>query len=152
MILWCLRRSSRASPALIIMVACRFCHYRRDCRSFDFGQTVNMMSLIGLTMLLGSLPKRRFFCRLCQPGKSGRKECADAILEACSLRLRPILMTSLSTCSASPIALGIAGRGTARLWGCAGRRCYFDNFDACSRSSRLPVGRGMEGKHKPAED
>ncbi|MDD3396638.1 MAG: efflux RND transporter permease subunit [Acidaminococcaceae bacterium] len=72
------------------------------------GLTVNMMSLIGFTMLLGLVTKNAIL--LVDYTNQARERGADirtAVLEACSLRLRPILMTTLSTILGMlPIALG----------------------------------------------
>ena len=72
-------------------------------------QTANMMSLIGFTMLLGLATKNAIL--LVDYANQARERgmaIVDAILEACSLRLRPILMTTLSTLLGMlPVALGI---------------------------------------------
>lgn len=73
------------------------------------GQTANMMSMIGFTMLLGLVTKNAIL--LVDYANQQRETGADlqtAVLNACSLRLRPILMTTLSTIlGMMPIALGI---------------------------------------------
>ena len=73
------------------------------------GQTANMMSMIGLTMLLGLVTKNAIL--LIDYANQAREQGAElrqAVLDACSLRLRPILMTTISTIFAMlPIALGI---------------------------------------------
>ncbi len=72
-------------------------------------QTANMMSVIGFTMLLGLVTKNAIL--LIDYANQARERgvgIRDAILEACSLRLRPILMTTLSTLLGMlPVALGI---------------------------------------------
>ena len=72
-------------------------------------QTANMMSVIGFTMLLGLVTKNAIL--LIDYANQARERgvgISDAILEACSLRLRPILMTTLSTLLGMlPVALGI---------------------------------------------
>ena len=80
------------------------------------GQTVNMMSLIGLTMLLGLVTKTSILLvDYANQARAAGKNVRDAILEACSLRLRPILMTSLSTVLGMlPIALGIGAGAELR--------------------------------------
>jgi len=73
------------------------------------GQTANMMSMIGLTMLLGLVTKNAIL--LVDYANQAREEgvpLRKAMLDACSLRLRPIFMTTLSTILAMlPIAFGI---------------------------------------------
>ena len=73
------------------------------------GQTANMMSMIGLTMLLGLVTKNAIL--LVDYANQAREEGTPlhkAVLDACSLRLRPIFMTTLSTILAMmPIAFGI---------------------------------------------
>ena len=73
------------------------------------GQTANMMSMIGLTMLLGLVTKNAIL--LIDYANQAREEgtpLRQAVLDACSLRLRPIFMTTLSTILAMmPIAMGI---------------------------------------------
>ena len=73
------------------------------------GQTANMMSMIGLTMLLGLVTKNAIL--LVDYANQAREEgvpLRQAVLDACSLRLRPIFMTTLSTILAMlPIAFGI---------------------------------------------
>ncbi|MBR5162893.1 MAG: efflux RND transporter permease subunit, partial [Schwartzia sp.] len=72
-------------------------------------QTANMMSVIGFTMLLGLVTKNAIL--LIDYANQARERgmgIRDSILEACSLRLRPILMTTLSTLLGMlPVALGI---------------------------------------------
>ena len=73
------------------------------------GQTANMMSMIGLTMLLGLASKNAIL--LIDYANQRREQglsIREAILEACSTRLRPIFMTTFSTILAMlPIAFGL---------------------------------------------
>jgi HAE1 family hydrophobic/amphiphilic exporter-1 len=73
------------------------------------GQTLNMISLIGIIMLMGVVTKTAIL--LVDYANQRREEghnIRDSLIEAASLRLRPILMTTLSTILAMmPIALGI---------------------------------------------
>ena len=67
------------------------------------------MSVIGFTMLLGLVTKNAI---LLVDYANQARECEigirEAIIEACSLRLRPILMTTLSTLlNMLPVALDI---------------------------------------------
>lgn len=80
------------------------------------GQTANMMSMIGFTMLLGLVTKNAIL--LIDYANQEREKglpLREAVLEACSLRLRPILMTTLSTILGMlPIALGIGAGAELR--------------------------------------
>ena len=73
------------------------------------GQTANMMSMIGLTMLLGLASKNAIL--LIDYANQRREEglnIREAVLEACSTRLRPIFMTTFSTILAMlPVAFGL---------------------------------------------
>lgn len=74
-----------------------------------FGQSINILSLIGAVALIGiavndAIVKVDTMRRLRASGMN----CLDAILEASRLRLRPILMTSVTTVLAMlPMAIGI---------------------------------------------
>lgn len=74
-----------------------------------FGDTLNMMSMIGLVLLAGLVKKNSIILvdytnHLREQGL----ELEQAILTACPVRLRPIIMTSLATiASAVPLALGL---------------------------------------------
>jgi len=76
---------------------------------FIAGQTINIISLIGLIALLGiavndAIVKVATIRRLRAEGMRGR----EAILEASTLRFRPILMTTLTTVLAMiPMAIGL---------------------------------------------
>ena len=73
------------------------------------GDTLNMMSLIGLILLMGLVKKNSIILvdytnQLRREGKSVE----EAILTACPIRLRPIVMTSLACVMAAiPAAIGI---------------------------------------------
>jgi HAE1 family hydrophobic/amphiphilic exporter-1 len=74
-----------------------------------FGQSVNILSMIGAVALIGiavndAIVKVDTMRRLREDGM----RCMEAILEASRLRLRPILMTSVTTVLAMlPMAIGI---------------------------------------------
>jgi HAE1 family hydrophobic/amphiphilic exporter-1 len=74
-----------------------------------FGQSINILSLIGAVALIGiavndAIVKVDTIRRL----RAGGARCMDAILEASRIRLRPILMTSVTTVLAMlPMAIGI---------------------------------------------
>lgn len=80
------------------------------------GQTLNMISTIGFVMLMGLVTKNAIllvdYTNLARDeGKSLR----EALIEAGALRLRPILMTTLSTILGMlPIALGIGAGAELR--------------------------------------
>ncbi|MBN8824314.1 MULTISPECIES: efflux RND transporter permease subunit [unclassified Spirosoma] len=82
-----------------------------------FNQTFNIFSQIGIIMLIGLVTKNgilivEFANQLREEGMSIR----EAALEAASLRLRPILMTSLATIlGALPIALALGAAGQSRM-------------------------------------
>jgi HAE1 family hydrophobic/amphiphilic exporter-1 len=72
------------------------------------GDTLNMMSMIGLILLMGLVKKNSIILvdytnQLRAEGLSVR----DAVLKACPIRLRPILMTSVATIAgAIPASIG----------------------------------------------
>ena len=79
-------------------------------------QTGNMMSLIGVTMLLGLVTKNAILLvDYANQARENGMPLREAILEACSLRLRPIFMTTLSTMLGMlPVALGIGAGAELR--------------------------------------
>jgi hydrophobe/amphiphile efflux-1 (HAE1) family protein len=79
-------------------------------------QTANMMSLIGFTMLLGLVTKNAILLvDYANQARDRGKDVKSAILEACSLRLRPICMTTLSTILGMlPVALGLGAGAELR--------------------------------------
>ncbi len=81
-----------------------------------FGQTLNMYSTIGLILLMGIVKKNSIL--LVDYTNQRREEglaVDEALQEACPVRLRPILMTSLSTIAgAIPAALAIGPGGELR--------------------------------------
>ena len=101
---------------MIIMIALPFALTGAIVGLLVSGQTVNMMSLIGFTMLLGLVTKNAILL-VDYANKARAKGTAikEAALEACSLRLRPILMTTLATILGMlPIALGIGAGAELR--------------------------------------
>jgi multidrug efflux pump len=83
---------------------------------FLFRESLNIYSQIGLIMLVGLVTKNsilivEFSNQLRAKGRS----VADAVIEAATIRLRPILMTSFSTIfGVLPIALGLGAGGESR--------------------------------------
>jgi HAE1 family hydrophobic/amphiphilic exporter-1 len=77
-----------------------------------FGETISIYSFVGLILLMGIVLKNGILMvdfaieKREKEGKSGY----DAIVEACLIRFRPILMTTIAAMmGAVPIALGIGG-------------------------------------------
>lgn len=97
------------SQPLIIMASLPFAIIGAILGLLVSGQTANMMSMIGFTMLLGLVTKNAIL--LVDYANQAREKglpLREAVLEACFLRLRPIFMTTLSTIlGMMPIALGI---------------------------------------------
>ena len=81
-----------------------------------FGQTLNIFSQIGMIMLIGLVTKNGIL--IVEFANQKREEGlsrTDAVLEASRLRLRPILMTSLTMALGSlPLALSIGAAATSR--------------------------------------
>ncbi|GAB2784844.1 efflux RND transporter permease subunit [Rhabdobacter roseus] len=82
-----------------------------------FNQTLNIFSQIGMIMLIGLVTKNgilivEFANQLREQGMGIR----EAVLEAATLRFRPILMTSLATIlGALPIAMALGSAGRSRM-------------------------------------
>ncbi len=84
---------------------------------FIFGQTINIFSEIGMIMLIGLVTKNGI---LIVEFANQKREIGlsklDAVIEAATQRLRPILMTSLATSlGALPIALSLGAGSTSRI-------------------------------------
>jgi HAE1 family hydrophobic/amphiphilic exporter-1/multidrug efflux pump len=82
-----------------------------------FGMTLNIFSEIGMIMLIGLVTKNGI---LIVEFANQRREAGlakiDAVVDAASQRLRPILMTSLATSlGALPIALSLGASSTSRI-------------------------------------
>lgn len=82
-----------------------------------FGQTLNIFSEIGIIMLIGLVTKNGIliveFANQKRERGIGKHE---AVIEAASQRLRPILMTSLATSlGALPIAMSLGAAATSRI-------------------------------------
>jgi HAE1 family hydrophobic/amphiphilic exporter-1 len=80
------------------------------------GNTLNLYSAIGLVLLMGIVKKNSIL--LVDFTNERRKQGAnvhDALLEACPIRLRPIIMTSVSTIAAAvPTALALGAGAETR--------------------------------------
>ncbi|MEI7482211.1 MAG: efflux RND transporter permease subunit [Elusimicrobiota bacterium] len=82
------------------------------------GQTLNIYSMIGMILLMGIVKKNSIL--LVDFTNHRRREggmgVTEALLEACPIRLRPILMTSFATIAAAiPPALGIGPGAETRI-------------------------------------
>ena len=86
------------------------------CLLLLFGQELNIFSFVGLIMLVGLVKKNGiimvdFALQLRRENLSPR----DAIIEACLVRFRPIMMTTMAAILGTlPIALGVGMGAEAR--------------------------------------
>lgn len=82
-----------------------------------FGQTLNIFSQIGMIMLIGLVTKNGILIvEFTNKKRDEGLPIHQAILEASSQRLRPILMTTLATTlGALPIALSLGAAATSRI-------------------------------------
>jgi multidrug efflux pump len=81
-----------------------------------FDQTMNIFSRIGMIMLIGLVTKNAILIvEFANQLRARGREIADAVIEAASIRLRPILMTSFSTVfGILPIAIGFGAGAESR--------------------------------------
>jgi multidrug efflux pump len=81
-----------------------------------FDQTLNIFSRIGLIMLIGLVTKNAILIvEFANQLRSRGMEITEAVIEAASIRLRPILMTSFSTVfGILPIAIGMGAGAESR--------------------------------------
>ena len=81
-----------------------------------FGSTINLYSQIGMILLIGLVTKNSILIvEYTNQLKERGLDTAAAVLEASRIRLRPILMTSVSTImGALPIALGLGAGSISR--------------------------------------
>jgi multidrug efflux pump subunit AcrB len=84
---------------------------------YVFDQTLNIFSQIGMIMLIGLVTKNGILIvEFANQKRALGLNKKDAVLEASSHRLRPILMTSLATAlGALPIALSLGAASTSRI-------------------------------------
>jgi len=82
-----------------------------------FKQTLNIFSEIGMIMLIGLVTKNGILIvEFANQKRSQGLKKMDAVVEAATQRLRPILMTSLATSlGALPIALSLGAAATSRI-------------------------------------
>jgi multidrug efflux pump len=81
-----------------------------------FDQSLNIFSRIGLIMLIGLVTKNAILIvEFSNQLRARGREIAEAVVEAASIRLRPILMTSFSTVfGILPIAIGFGAGAESR--------------------------------------
>jgi HAE1 family hydrophobic/amphiphilic exporter-1/multidrug efflux pump len=82
-----------------------------------FGQTLNIFSEIGMIMLIGLVTKNGILIvEFANQKRDHGMPKMQAVIEAATQRLRPILMTSLATSfGALPIALSLGAASTSRM-------------------------------------
>jgi len=82
-----------------------------------FDQTLNVFSEIGIIILIGIVTKNGILIvEFANQKKAAGMKLREAVLEAATLRLRPILMTSLATMlGALPIALALGAAAKSRI-------------------------------------
>ena len=84
---------------------------------YIFNQTLNIFSEIGIIVLIGIVTKNGILIvEFANQKKDQGKSLNESVLEAATLRLRPILMTSLATgLGALPIALALGAAAKSRM-------------------------------------
>ena len=82
-----------------------------------FGQTLNIFSQIGMIMLIGLVTKNGILIvEFANQKRATGLNKTEAVIEAATARMRPILMTSLAmTLGALPIALSLGAAATSRI-------------------------------------
>jgi multidrug efflux pump len=82
-----------------------------------FGQTINIFSQIGVIVLIGIVTKNGILIvEFANQRKATGLSLSDAVIDAATRRLRPILMTSLATAlGALPIALALGASSQSRM-------------------------------------
>jgi multidrug efflux pump subunit AcrB len=81
-------------------------------------QSINLYSMIGMILLMGIVKKNSILLvEFTNQIRIRKKTTAhDALLEACPIRLRPILMTSIATIAAAiPLALALGPGAESRI-------------------------------------
>lgn len=83
---------------------------------YIFGQTLNIFSQIGMIMLIGLVTKNGILIvEFANQRREEGKSRMDAVLEAAKMRLRPILMTSLTMALGSlPLAMSLGAAAASR--------------------------------------
>src|SRR6187401_2158208 len=82
-----------------------------------FGQTINIFSQIGMIMLIGLVTKNGILIvEFANQKRAAGLNKTEAVIEAATARMRPILMTSLAMAlGALPIALSLGAAATSRI-------------------------------------
>lgn len=82
-----------------------------------FGQTINIFSQIGVIVLIGIVTKNGILIvEFANQRKAAGLNIRDAVIDAATRRLRPILMTSLATAlGALPIAMALGASSQSRI-------------------------------------
>lgn len=82
-----------------------------------FGQTINIFSEIGVIVLIGIVTKNGILIvEFANQRKAAGLSIRDAVIDAATRRLRPILMTSLATAlGALPIAMALGASSRSRI-------------------------------------
>jgi len=82
-----------------------------------FGQTINIFSQIGMIMLIGLVTKNGILIvEFANHEQEQGKTKVEAVITAATMRLRPILMTSLAMAlGALPLALSLGAASTSRI-------------------------------------
>jgi multidrug efflux pump len=82
-----------------------------------FNQTLNIFSKIGMIMLMGLVTKNGILIvEFANQQKERGLNTVEAVIEASTMRLRPILMTSIATIlGALPIAIGLGNGAQSRM-------------------------------------
>jgi multidrug efflux pump len=82
-----------------------------------FGQTINIFSQIGVIVLIGIVTKNGILIvEFANQRKAAGLSIREAVIDAATRRLRPILMTSLATAlGALPIALALGASSQSRI-------------------------------------
>jgi len=109
--------NSFAQP-LIILLAIPFALSGAALGLFAFGQTWNLFSIIGLLLLFGIVKKNSILLVEFTDKVREHEKLApdDALLKACPIRLRPVLMTSFATIAAAiPPALAFGPGAESRV-------------------------------------
>jgi HAE1 family hydrophobic/amphiphilic exporter-1 len=82
-----------------------------------FNSELNIYAFVGIVMLVGLVKKNGIMMVdfALEAKKSGNKSASEAIYEACLIRFRPIMMTTMAALMGTlPIALGYGAGGEAR--------------------------------------
>jgi HAE1 family hydrophobic/amphiphilic exporter-1 len=80
--------------------------------------TLNLMSFIGVIMLMGWWPRTRSCCSMPRACRARRHEREEALMAAGRKRLRPILMTTFALIAGMmPVAIGVGeGASSTGRW------------------------------------